>query len=196
MTSKLHKQGNSRPETAAAGGGLPGISCHGEAGSADLLNPPSEDGAQRVSEPPRHPCVAMKKQKAQKGSARDVRLVGVSCRDPGNLGLPPQSEGKGEGPVSCRDAESGGRPGLVRPDLPGRVLCPLCSSHPTVDLRGARQTGTLRPGCVLNCLRRRGGTAGQRPREAPQGLACPTGGPRMGAGDACVGLPLLCQVSV
>lgn len=59
---------------------------------------------------------------------------------------------------------------------------PPVRSHPAVDLWGARQTGTLRPGCVLSCLRRRGGTAGQRPREAPQvspahwgpgrGLAC------------------------
>lgn len=51
MNSRLHKQENSRTKTAAAGGDLPGITSQGEAGSADLLHPPSEDGAQRASEP-------------------------------------------------------------------------------------------------------------------------------------------------
>ena len=96
------------------------------------------------------------------------------------LGLPPQSKGKGEGPVSCREAESGGHPGPVRPDLPGTESCapsirpiPLwISQGPEARLR-AQLSQSLELGRV-------GGTPDQRPHEASPGSLLPHWGPQDG----------------
>lgn len=94
VTSKLHKQGNSRTEMVAAGGGSPGISCHREAGSADLLNPPLRMGHSLSLSPCPAPLCGHEEAEGSERVSRDV-AGGCVLQGSGNLGLPPQSESKG-----------------------------------------------------------------------------------------------------
>lgn len=86
----------------AAGGGSPGISCHGEAGSADLLNPPSEDGAQPVSEPRPAPLCGHEEAEGSERVSQRYAAGGCVLQGSGKPGAPPTEREQGGGPCELQ----------------------------------------------------------------------------------------------
>ena len=102
---QVTQTGRERNGRGGSRGDPPGITC-GRGGSEACLMLPLRMGHSVSLSPAWGPCVATRKQRAQKGPARDVWLAGASCRDPGNSGLPHRAGARG-GPCELQGGAQG-----------------------------------------------------------------------------------------
>ena len=185
VNSKLHKQENSRTKTAAAAGDLLGITARGRRGLQTCFSLPLRMGHSVSLSPAWHSCMATRRQRAQKGSARDVRLGGVSCRDPENSGAPPTERGQGGGTCELQGQSQEGAQGWGGLTFQAQSLVPppfvpsLCGSPRAQADRGPEARLRAQLSQSLSSVEWEAHQT-RGPTKLPQRLSCPTGGPRTG----------------